>query len=249
MSYTPTVYTNGTTPAINATNLNKAENAIVANDTNLTNHITDGTKHVTKDGVLQTGLNSDKLDGYDAGNTSGNIPVSNGILNSNLNADMVDGYNLPTTPTIPEANKIAVYDGTGKIPAAALTSVSNSSAGMYINTSQSIAGSATFTTNIALGLSASHGHAISKATGTSASGTCIFTKTSSDATGFGTNGATSFGSNKGNDGYVLPVPLGGASIQLFDVYISGTNLSLTFKNTSGSSNTMALQNFIWEAYL
>lgn len=43
-------------------------------------------------GTLNTNLNADKLDGYDAGNASGNIPISNGTLNTNLNADKVDGY-------------------------------------------------------------------------------------------------------------------------------------------------------------
>lgn len=36
-------------------------------------------------------INVDRLDGYDAGNASGNIPVSNGTVNTNLNADMLDG--------------------------------------------------------------------------------------------------------------------------------------------------------------
>ncbi|AQR93491.1 hypothetical protein [Clostridium saccharoperbutylacetonicum] len=44
-----------------------------------------------KTGTVQTNLNADKVDGYDAGNSSGNIPVSNGVVNANLNADMVDG--------------------------------------------------------------------------------------------------------------------------------------------------------------
>lgn len=34
---------------------------------------------------------SDLEDGYDTGNLSGNIPISNGILNTNLNADFLDG--------------------------------------------------------------------------------------------------------------------------------------------------------------
>ena len=38
-----------------------------------------------------TGKNADMVDGYDAGNAAGNVPVSNGVLNTNLNADMVDG--------------------------------------------------------------------------------------------------------------------------------------------------------------
>ena len=42
-------------------------------------------------GTLNTNLNADMVDGYDAGNNSGQIPISNGTLNTNLNADMVDG--------------------------------------------------------------------------------------------------------------------------------------------------------------
>jgi len=48
-----------------------------------------------KTGIENTGSGStydaDKLDGRDAGNASGNVPISNGIVNTNLNADMVDG--------------------------------------------------------------------------------------------------------------------------------------------------------------
>jgi len=38
-----------------------------------------------------TAGNADLLDGYQAGNASGNVPLSNGTLNSNLNADLLDG--------------------------------------------------------------------------------------------------------------------------------------------------------------
>jgi hypothetical protein len=41
--------------------------------------------------TLVTNLNSDLLDGFTSGNSSGNIPVSNGSLNTNLNADLLDG--------------------------------------------------------------------------------------------------------------------------------------------------------------
>jgi hypothetical protein len=40
---------------------------------------------------LVTGLNSDLLDGYNAGNAAGNVPVNNGTLNATLNADLLDG--------------------------------------------------------------------------------------------------------------------------------------------------------------
>jgi molybdopterin-binding protein len=41
--------------------------------------------------TVNTDLNADELDGYDAGNASGNVPVSNGTVNTNLNADLLDG--------------------------------------------------------------------------------------------------------------------------------------------------------------
>jgi hypothetical protein len=37
-------------------------------------------------------LNADLLDGYHAGNSSSNVPISNSTLNTNLNADQLDGY-------------------------------------------------------------------------------------------------------------------------------------------------------------
>lgn len=43
-------------------------------------------------GTACTNLNADLHDGYHAGNGSGQIPVSNGTVNSNLNADLLDGY-------------------------------------------------------------------------------------------------------------------------------------------------------------
>jgi len=36
-------------------------------------------------------INVDTVDGYHAGNASGNVPVSNGTVNTNLNADKLDG--------------------------------------------------------------------------------------------------------------------------------------------------------------
>jgi hypothetical protein len=36
-------------------------------------------------------INVDRVDGYDAGNASGQIPVNNATLNTNLNADLLDG--------------------------------------------------------------------------------------------------------------------------------------------------------------
>jgi hypothetical protein len=36
-------------------------------------------------------INVDTVDGYHAGNASGNVPVSNGTVNTNLNSDLLDG--------------------------------------------------------------------------------------------------------------------------------------------------------------
>jgi len=36
--------------------------------------------------------NSDKVDGRHAGNKDGDVPVNNGVLNTNLNADYLDGF-------------------------------------------------------------------------------------------------------------------------------------------------------------
>lgn len=38
-----------------------------------------------------TAVNADLIDGYHAGNASGNVPVSNGTVNTNLNSDLLDG--------------------------------------------------------------------------------------------------------------------------------------------------------------
>lgn len=46
--------------------------------------------HAGNDGP-GSGLNADLLDGYTAGNSSGNIPISNGTVCTNLNADKLDG--------------------------------------------------------------------------------------------------------------------------------------------------------------
>lgn len=67
--------------------------------------------------TLVTNLNSDKLDGYDAGNATGNIPVSNGTVNVNLNAQLLNGIassqfvrnDSPYNGTVP----IAVGNGNG----------------------------------------------------------------------------------------------------------------------------------------
>jgi hypothetical protein len=44
-------------------------------------------------GTKNVNLNADQLDGMDPGNESGDIPLSNGVVNDNLNADKLDGLN------------------------------------------------------------------------------------------------------------------------------------------------------------
>jgi hypothetical protein len=58
-------------------------------------------------GILCSSLNADKLDSYDAGNSSGQIPVSNGSLCSNLNSDKWDNYNWGDI--YPNADKVDNY--------------------------------------------------------------------------------------------------------------------------------------------
>ena len=60
----------------------------------------------TGSGSTVTGMNADKLDGYDAGNASGNVPVSNSKLNVNLNADQLDGYHAGNS-----SNSIPISNG------------------------------------------------------------------------------------------------------------------------------------------
>ena len=53
---------------------------------------------------------ADRLDSYDAGNASGQIPISNGTVCVDLVSDKVDGYDASTTPA---ASTIPVADANG----------------------------------------------------------------------------------------------------------------------------------------
>ena len=56
-------------------------------------------------GIAAQAADSDKLDGYHASNSTGNIPISNGTVNTNLNADKLDGYDASNaTASIPISN-------------------------------------------------------------------------------------------------------------------------------------------------
>jgi hypothetical protein len=58
-------------------------------------------------GTLCTNLNADKVDGYHAGNSSGQVALSNGTLCASLNADQVDGYNAGNA-----SGQVALSNGT-----------------------------------------------------------------------------------------------------------------------------------------
>jgi len=52
-------------------------------------------------GTVNTDLNADKLDGFHAGNETGKVPVSNGAVNTDLNADKVDGFHATDLTATP----------------------------------------------------------------------------------------------------------------------------------------------------
>lgn len=51
-------------------------------------------KPIVSVGYAYTTENADKVDGYHAGNSSGQVALSNGTVCTNLNADKVDGYHV-----------------------------------------------------------------------------------------------------------------------------------------------------------
>ena len=57
--------------------------------------------------------NADMLDGYHAGNASGEIPINNGILNADLNADLLDGYHATDLATANHNHWGETWSGTG----------------------------------------------------------------------------------------------------------------------------------------
>ena len=63
-------------------------------------------------GTRSVNLNADMLDGYHLGNGASQVPVNNGILNSGLNADKLDGYHASTAAT---ADTIALRNSGGHL--------------------------------------------------------------------------------------------------------------------------------------
>lgn len=82
--------------------------------------------HAGNDGT-GSGLDADLLDGYQSGNASGQIPISNGTVSTNLNADLLDGVNstsfarvdaasnFTTAPTISGKNVMAADNAGGGV--------------------------------------------------------------------------------------------------------------------------------------
>lgn len=54
-------------------------------------------------------INVDQLDGRDAGNASGDVPISNGTLNTNLNADQLDGQHGAFYDDAPNGTVMVFY--------------------------------------------------------------------------------------------------------------------------------------------
>jgi len=76
---------------------------VTAGATQITNaDITDGIVI-----TLESWYDADTVDGYDAGNSSGQVAVSNGTVCTNLNADTVDGYHAGNS-----SGQVAVSNGT-----------------------------------------------------------------------------------------------------------------------------------------
>lgn len=84
-----------------------------------------------------TNLNADYLDGYTAGNASGNIPISNGTVNTNLNADLLDGMNSATAGT---ASTIAARDTSGNLTSADFIYSSAKSGAIFADPAECVIG-------------------------------------------------------------------------------------------------------------
>jgi hypothetical protein len=62
---------------------------------------------------LVTNLNADRVDGYNAGNANGNIPINNNTLNVNLNADLLDGQHAGSFAASSHNHWGASWSGSG----------------------------------------------------------------------------------------------------------------------------------------
>lgn len=117
-------------------------------------------------------INVDRLDGYDAGNATGNIPVSNGTVNTNLNADMVDGRHAGNA-----ASNVLLLDASALVPEANVRAVGT--AGTYRSMTTDAKGRVTAGTNpttvagYGLGAALQDGFVTAQTTGTNTYA-CVF---------------------------------------------------------------------------
>lgn len=150
------------------------KNDIEVLESEIENFNTQLSEKADKDLTLQTNLNSDKIDGYDAGNASGNIPVSNGKLNTNLNADKVDGYDVGTN-----AGTIPYYDSNGNLPSNELITKGLHSGNLLFNASFKLgkAGWAGFDLSGFNLVNGGNGEGQYVSNATSNSGVCIYSTT------------------------------------------------------------------------
>ncbi len=86
-------------------------------------------------------INVDRVDGYDAGNSAGNVALSNGTVCSTLNADLVDGYEPGTS-----AGQLLILS-TGGLIAAGQIPLTGISAGTYRSLTIDTTGRATAGSN------------------------------------------------------------------------------------------------------
>lgn len=106
-----------------------------------------------KAGFVDSADNADKLDGYHAGNSSGEVSINNGNLNIDLVADQVDGIHASVTP---EPNHLLPLNGEGGFPPEVIPAVSNADMVDSIHASRSptpghiypLDGSAKFTNSV-----------------------------------------------------------------------------------------------------
>lgn len=170
-------------------------------------------------------INVDRVDGYDVGNGSGNIPLSNGTVNTNLNADMVDGYSAGTG-----AGQVLVLDGGGFVASANLPN-SGVSASTYRSVTVDAKGRVTAGTNptTLAGYGITDAAALAGSTSQAFSVADATARTQAPRWGQVQDDATRHCVMSGTDTYtgtLTPAPSG---------YVTGVTYALKFTNANAST--------------